>query len=264
MDAKDSYIDFMEASLLVLNKDELIKIMENLDSKTIGRLCSVSKKFERICSDPSFWKRLIRSQFPNEDIENDPRAQYIELTDSRVTTYFLLGAESSRQEILRDHTGDAVAVTFLPKVSLESYDEIWQTRESDYLEQNYPEEVGDFSFPVKIKGPPKRDGTKIWLLVFEGSYQVAVDAYKTKRDAILEATDYILREAVSQEDFPDSFEIAYGITPTRENIMNYLEKYSFLHFRPLIQSRDSDDMFSIMEIELYHESPYFKDVPRIE
>lgn len=262
MDSEDANLEFMEASLLVLNRDELIKIMENLDAQTIGRLCSVSKRFSEICSDPSFWRRLIRSQFPNEPFEGDPREQYIELSDTRVTTYYLMGEASGHQTTLEDHEGNVVELTFLPKASLEDHDEIWLSRDQDYLQGNYPEEVGDFSFPFDIRGGPRRDGTKIWIVVKEGEYEIDIKAYKKREDAILDAAEIIMAElSPYEEEYSGIFERVYGMSLTIENIRNYLNKYSFLHFREV---NENDEMITIMEVELYHESPYFKDFPRVE
>jgi hypothetical protein len=270
MDA-DPYSDFLEASLLVLRKDELIEIFSNLDPKTIGRLCSVSERFKEICSDASFWRRLIKKQFPNEDIEDDPKAQYIELTDQKVTWYQFMVASSPK--VMKDNRGHTVELRYLPKVSLEDLDDIWTYKDADFVLNNWPETVDeeqDLPGGFKVRGSPKKDGTKVWVLISSGeNYDVDdvdgddtyITAYRKKEDAVEQALKFVMADLyLYDQEFPGEFERVFGISYTARNIRDYINKYEFFYSEPL---DGSYNVYIIMEVELYRESPYFKDAPRI-
>lgn len=72
-----------------LNNDALGKILALSTPKDILHLCQTNKRFADTCASPETFKMLLNKYYPTASYTNDPRAQFVAITNSVKTFYKL-------------------------------------------------------------------------------------------------------------------------------------------------------------------------------
>lgn len=70
---------FIEATLITLDEDDILRIILKLDVGSILNLCEVHSKFNQFCHTDYIWKQLLKRDYPNTPIVGDPRQHYMKL-----------------------------------------------------------------------------------------------------------------------------------------------------------------------------------------
>lgn len=70
-----------------ITADPLFLIMSKLDPKSVLKTCESTKQFARLCRNPKLFSALMRVHYPNYFETDNPREQYIAITNGLETTY---------------------------------------------------------------------------------------------------------------------------------------------------------------------------------
>lgn len=80
----------IEANTAAINRitaDPLFVILARLDPKSVLRTCETTQQFRRLCQNPNLFSALMRSHYPNYFETNNPKEQYIAITNGLETVY---------------------------------------------------------------------------------------------------------------------------------------------------------------------------------
>lgn len=83
--------EFTEISLDTLPDDVLEWIVLNMEPKAVANLCSTSMGFAEFCRIEGLWEILMKHHFPDFDLTDDPRKQFIALAEGNITRYKFVG-----------------------------------------------------------------------------------------------------------------------------------------------------------------------------
>lgn len=78
----------METSFSDLDDDVLLYILMSANPKTVVSLCQTNSRYFRLCQDPLTFVKLMKKHYPHLPINRDPKKQFIEITQGKVTNYY--------------------------------------------------------------------------------------------------------------------------------------------------------------------------------
>lgn len=161
--------DFVEASLDQLPADNILEIMRNMDPESILRLCDVNTRFREFCSDNQVWTDLMRKHYPDYDETNEPKEQFKDLARPKELklSCYVLSFPDDYSEMYRDTQGNDIG---LPS-NIGTVATIGDVEPQDELS-------------ICIKGPPMKNGTKKWILIYDGYDDTDVIVFKDKETIV--------------------------------------------------------------------------------
>ncbi len=73
----------------ILDKGVLTQILLGLSPKDVLSTCKINRQYRHVCSDSKVFEQLLSAHYPSAVSTNNPRQQYIALTEG-VETYYRL------------------------------------------------------------------------------------------------------------------------------------------------------------------------------
>lgn len=212
-----------------LNNDALGKILALSTPKDILHLCQTNKRFAATCASPETFKMLLNKYYPTASYTNDPRAQFVAITNG-VKTFYKIKILKKEPYVF----GKPVLMTTSAYTGIEN-----NPAKSTY--QSNSEYVVFY-----LNGLPIPSGENLWLLLQDSTYLPIKETFRTKEQLI----DYFMtahyenfvraviwaflpyaRRLTNNEnlrkdatDFQDKY--ASQIKPTFSEIENFLEKHN--------------------------------------
>lgn len=212
-----------------LNNDALGKILALSTPKDILHLCQTNKRFADTCASPETFKMLLNKYYPTASYTNDPRAQFVAITNG-VKTFYKIKILKKEPYVF----GKPVLMTTSAYTGIEN-----NPAKSTY--QSNSEYVVFY-----LNGLPIPSGENLWLLLQDSTYLPIKETFRTKEQLI----DYFMtahyenfvraviwaflpyaRRLTNNEnlrkdatDFQDKY--ASQIKPTFSEIENFLEKHN--------------------------------------
>jgi len=162
-----------------LDKVAAVYILSKSDPKDVLSACKTNSKFLQICNDMDVFVHLMRKHYPQYDLTDDPRLQYMTITLGRGTKYYT--TVNSDQNPVVDNRG--VQLELIEEVN----DSVWVDTGRDY---HIRDEGNDQPVFFTVLGLPLPIGKVIWLQVKGAEYDTTIYSFFTKEDAIYDFIKY--------------------------------------------------------------------------
>lgn len=79
--------EFVETALTDLPRDVIEVIVMRMTPKSVANLCLTSTRFAKVCRNEELWKRLMKLHYPDFDLTDNPRGQFVAIANGKVTKY---------------------------------------------------------------------------------------------------------------------------------------------------------------------------------
>jgi glutaredoxin len=212
-----------------LNNDALGKILALSTPKDILHLCQTNKRFAATCASPETFKMLLNKYYPTASYTNDPRAQFVAITNGVKTFY-----KMKKLKIEPYMFGEPILMITSAYTGIENNPakSTYQSN-SEYL-------------VFYLNGLPIPSGENRWLLFQDSNFLPIKETFRTKeqlidyfmtahyenfiRDVVWTFLSYA-RKLTNKENlrkdakvFQDKY--ASQIKPTFSEIEDFLEKHN--------------------------------------
>jgi hypothetical protein len=81
--------EFANLAIEILDKDAILLVLEKMTPVSVLSFCQTNKRFAKVCSSQETFRRLMEVHYPEIPVNQNPKAQYMEITAVRGTRYAL-------------------------------------------------------------------------------------------------------------------------------------------------------------------------------
>lgn len=81
--------EFANLAIEILDKDAILLVLEKMTPVSVLSFCQTNKRFAKVCSSQETFRRLMEVHYPEIPVNQNPKAQYMEITAGRGTRYAL-------------------------------------------------------------------------------------------------------------------------------------------------------------------------------